>query len=211
MTEACTALAVADYDECCKAEALAALDRLRDAVDVHQLLDQLFAAIVRTRTTATIVTTATTAIATTTVATGAAATVAAGATTTATAAATRTTTATAAVALVSGALGHVLSRDVLCGRLGCDYRWRVVFVSHVLELQSGFARGIGKSLHATVVEEAAAIEHDLGHARCLAASATRLPTEVAASMLAPDVPRTSFSSVEAEATVVPAASSITWA
>ena len=39
------ALAVADHDQRRKAEALAALDRLGNAVDVDQLLDQLLAAV----------------------------------------------------------------------------------------------------------------------------------------------------------------------
>ena len=41
--------------------------------------------------------------------------------------------------------------------------------------------------------------------------AVLVPTAVAAAMLAPEVPRTSFSSVEADATVLPATSSMTWA
>jgi hypothetical protein len=55
MAEADPALAVADDDECREAEALAALHRLRDAVDVDQLLDQLFAAIVAPAAAATVV------------------------------------------------------------------------------------------------------------------------------------------------------------
>jgi hypothetical protein len=43
MTEANAALAVADHDQSRKAEALAALHGLRDAVDVNELFDQLFA------------------------------------------------------------------------------------------------------------------------------------------------------------------------
>jgi hypothetical protein len=51
MTETDTALAVADDDERGKAEALAALHRLRHAVDVDELFDQLFAAILALRAT----------------------------------------------------------------------------------------------------------------------------------------------------------------
>ena len=45
MAEADTALAVADHDQRREAEALAALHRLGDAVDVDQLLDELLAAV----------------------------------------------------------------------------------------------------------------------------------------------------------------------
>jgi hypothetical protein len=41
VAEANATLAVADHDESCKAEALAALHGLRDAVDVNELFDQL--------------------------------------------------------------------------------------------------------------------------------------------------------------------------
>src|SRR5690606_12669117 len=47
------ALAIANHDQCRKAEALAALHRLGNAVDVHQLLDQFLAAIVVTAATTT--------------------------------------------------------------------------------------------------------------------------------------------------------------
>nr|GFC72483.1 hypothetical protein [Tanacetum cinerariifolium] len=70
MTKADPALAVAHDDQRREAEALAALHRLRDAVDVNQLLDQLLAAIVAAGTAATIVTTAVAVAATATVATG---------------------------------------------------------------------------------------------------------------------------------------------
>ena len=45
MAEADPALAIANDDQRGEAEALAALHRLRNAVDVNQLLDQLFAAV----------------------------------------------------------------------------------------------------------------------------------------------------------------------
>ena len=59
VAEAGPALAVADHDQRREAEALAALHRLRDAVDVDELLDQLLAAIVvAARTAAAVVATA---------------------------------------------------------------------------------------------------------------------------------------------------------
>ena len=98
VAEARTALAVADDDQRRKAEALAALHRLRDAVDVDQLLDQLFAAVV---TRATAIATATIVVATATAARAAA--IAAGATTTA---AGTTTTADRATAVAAGTTGR---------------------------------------------------------------------------------------------------------
>jgi hypothetical protein len=61
MAEADPALAIANHDKRSKTEALAALDGLGDAVDVNQLLDQLFAAffaIAATTTLAIVTTTA---------------------------------------------------------------------------------------------------------------------------------------------------------
>src|SRR5206468_656975 len=52
VTETGAALAVADHDQRRKAEALAALHGLGDAVDVDELLDQLFAAVVVAATSA---------------------------------------------------------------------------------------------------------------------------------------------------------------
>ena len=46
MAEARPTLAVTNHDQRRKAEALAALDRLRHAIDVDELLDQFLAAIV---------------------------------------------------------------------------------------------------------------------------------------------------------------------
>ena len=59
MTETGAALAVTDYDERCETEALTALYGFRHAVDVHELFDQLFAAIVVARATIVTATTAT--------------------------------------------------------------------------------------------------------------------------------------------------------
>ena len=108
MTEADPALAIANDDERRKAEALAALDRLRDAVDVNQFLDQLFAAIVAAWTAATIVATPTVAI------------------TAATILATATGAATATAATRTTALRRVLRRALGTGN---DFR-RVDFVGH---------------------------------------------------------------------------------
>src|SRR3569623_792838 len=141
MPEADPALAVADDDERGEPEALAALHRLRNAIDVDQLLDQLFAAVV-------VAGAATTAIVPATAAVTAAAIAAAAA---------RAATATAATraALLRGT-------GVRRGRLR-DRRVRrlVGFVSHSLELHSGFARGVGQRLDAAMVEEAATVEDAL--------------------------------------------------
>jgi hypothetical protein len=119
VTEADPALAVADDDQSRKAEALAALHRLRDAVDVDQLLDQLFAAVVAAgAATATIaVTTATAAVTATAIAARTAA---------------RTATATAATRTARRAAG-----TWACTRTGISRRrinrcinGRVGFVSH---------------------------------------------------------------------------------
>src|SRR5690606_25369917 len=56
VAEADTALAITDHDQRREAEALAALHRLRDAVDVDQLLDQFLAIILGTAATTAIVT-----------------------------------------------------------------------------------------------------------------------------------------------------------
>jgi uncharacterized membrane protein len=108
MTEADTALAVADDDERCEAEALTALHRLRDAVDVDELFDQLLTTVVL-RTTATIVTATTVAVATATAAVVTAAARSATAT-----AATRTTT---LLLLVGCRLAGVLRLDRCLGRV----------------------------------------------------------------------------------------------
>jgi hypothetical protein len=76
VAEARTTLAVADHDQSRKAEALAALHGLGNAVDVDQLLDQLLAAVIVTAATA-IVTTAAATVATAAVVTATAATTAA--------------------------------------------------------------------------------------------------------------------------------------
>jgi hypothetical protein len=72
MTEADPALAVADDDECRKAKALAALHRLGNAVDVNELFDQLFAAVIAAATTI-VATPATVAVTATAIAAGTAA------------------------------------------------------------------------------------------------------------------------------------------
>ena len=58
VTEAGAALAVADDHERRKAEALAALHRFRDAVDVDELLDELLATLIVAATATTVVATA---------------------------------------------------------------------------------------------------------------------------------------------------------
>jgi hypothetical protein len=68
MTETGAALAVADDDERGETEALAALHGLRDAVDVNELFDQLFAALFVARTTIVAAATATVTTATATIA-----------------------------------------------------------------------------------------------------------------------------------------------
>jgi hypothetical protein len=140
MAEACTTLAIADHDQRCETEALAALHRLRNAVDVNQLLDQLFAAVIVTRTAI---------VATTTIATTLA-----------------IVTATTAAAAIAASATLTLWRSRCCIRSGRLWRtsFDLGFVSH-LELQSGFARRVGQSLYATMKEKTAAIEHDLRDAR----------------------------------------------
>jgi hypothetical protein len=135
MAEACTTLAVADHHQSRKAEALASLHGLGDAVDMNQLLDQLLTAFILI--VAAIITTAATATVT----------------------ATTATIATPATTSTTLPLGRSSSLDSF-RRAGC-----LVFdlICH-LELQSGFARGISKRLDATVEKETAAIEHDFGNA-----------------------------------------------
>jgi hypothetical protein len=129
VTEADPTLAVADDDQSCEAEALAALHGLRDAVDVDELFDQLFAAVIGSAArTAAIVTTATAAVTAATItaaaarATTTATTAAAGTTATAT-----TTAAALAAALIAGAL---LRGSAGFGGSAASF-WRVVLVSHV--------------------------------------------------------------------------------
>src|SRR3569623_2236853 len=141
MPEADPALAVADDDERGEPEALAALHRLRNAIDVDQLLDQLFAAAVAAGAAPTAIVPATAAVTAAAIA----------------AAAARAATASAATraALLRGTgvrRGRLLDRRV---------RRLVGFGSHSLELQSGFARGVGQRLDAAMVEEAATVEDDL--------------------------------------------------
>jgi hypothetical protein len=130
MTEADPALAVAHDDQRREAEALAALHRLRNAVNVDQLLDQLFAAIVLTGTTATtVVTTTTTAVATATVAARATATAALAATS---ALATATTTAALTLIAATGVAG--VSAGIAGGSLNrggsAGLRLDIVGISH---------------------------------------------------------------------------------
>ena len=143
MTETSAALAITDHNERGKTKAFAALYRFRNAVDVHQLFDQLFAAVARATTIATraiiIVTTATV--------------VAAAGTTTTTTAATAWTTST----------GRICR-----GCVGCRSAGYFNFISH-LELQSACARTIGERLDATVEQEPATIENNLGNARLFGA------------------------------------------
>jgi hypothetical protein len=75
------------------------------------------------------------------------------------------------------------------------------------ELQPAFARGIGQRLDAAMEQEAAAIEHDGGHASLLGGLG-ELGTNLGGSIdVAPPLPP----SVEAAATVRPSASSMIWA
>jgi hypothetical protein len=117
MAEARTALAVADHDQRGEAKALAALHGLGDAVDMNQLFDQLFATLVLVVATTIIATAAATAITT--------------------APAIVATTATTAAAPTTLAFRRCAG--------GCRFGgacFVLNLVSH-LELQSGFARGIG--------------------------------------------------------------------
>jgi hypothetical protein len=63
MAETSAALAIADDDERGEAESLAALNRLGDAVDMDELLDQLLAIVIATATAPTAVVPAATATA----------------------------------------------------------------------------------------------------------------------------------------------------
>src|SRR5689334_8935670 len=168
VAEASAALAVADHHERRETEALAALHRLRDAVDVDELFDQLCAAVLAAATaTPPVVTPAATATATST-ATAAAAT---------TATATARTAAFRAIARSrrfdgsrcfggclsgSGRFSSGFGRSRSFG--GRSFRRRscfgsgvrclrgFFFVSH-LELQSAFAGSVGEGLHAAMKQE----------------------------------------------------------
>ena len=149
MTEAGAALAVADDDQRGEAEALAALHRLGDAVDVDELLDQLLAAVVVAATAATtIVATATAAATIVTAAAAATAT-----------AATRTAAASSRRRSRFGGSGFARSRGSAPRRRLRPAGFR--FRQPSLELQSAFAGGIGQRLDAAMEQEAAAVEHDL--------------------------------------------------
>ena len=208
MTEAGAALAVADHDQRGETEALAALHGLGDAVDVDELLDQLLAAVIVAATAATAIV----------------------------ATATRrhdcrghrrhrrAATAAARTAALAGlALGTPLrqpeplrpaepasaaSSPLRGGRF--DLRG-FVFVSH-LELQSAFAGGIGQGFHPAMEQEAAAVEHDRRHARLLGALGQGLAdlgsaiAGRAGLALADPCPAS-----RPTASVLPAASSMTWA
>ena len=139
MTEACTTLAVADNNQCCKTKALTALNSFGNAVDVDELFDQLFATFFGT---ATVVTTTTVAIAATT-------------------ATIVTTTATTAPTTT---IGRIRSR--CCGFGGSSAALDFGFVSH-LELQSAFACRVSQCFYATMEQETPTVEHDLGYASLL--------------------------------------------
>src|SRR5690606_25448808 len=128
VSETDTPLAVTDHDERRKAEALATLHRLRDPVDVDQLLYQFLTAVIVAAATAAFVTTTPTATIATTATTAAAATAAA-------------TTSFARRTLLNRITGRLRLRFAGHGRLGArgrsgtgavDYRsfLVVVFVSH---------------------------------------------------------------------------------
>ena len=156
MAEADATLAVTHHDQRGETEALAALHRLRHAVDVHQLFDQFLAAVVVTATaTATIITTSTAAATIAVVA-------AAGATTTAAAA----TAATRRTTVIAGLLFRRRGGRCCCdrSRSGFDVGFGVVCIWHGLELQTASAGGFGQRLDATMEDEATAIEHDGGDA-----------------------------------------------
>jgi hypothetical protein len=150
MTKACTALAVTDDNQSCEAEALTALDRLRNAVDVDELFDQLFATIVVSA--AIIATSTVVAVASATVVTTAgSAAIAAGTTTTGTA------------AWATSARSFCRCRSACVGSRSClDF----VFVSH-LEFQSACACTFGERFHAAVEQETTTIENNVRYARCL--------------------------------------------
>ena len=206
VAEAGAALAVADHDQRREAEALAALHRLRDAVDVDQLLDQLLAAVIVAATAATaIVATATVAAATIVAAAAGAATATAAAR-----AAASGRSAGAAGAGFAGAAGFGFGAAGGFGSGVGDLRG-FVFVSH-LELQSAFAGGIGQGLHPAMEQEAAAVEHDAADAGLLGALGKGLADRRPRRRGSPPVlPCRSLSRVEAAASVLPAASSMTWA
>src|SRR6185436_13020991 len=131
------------------------------------------------------------------------------------AAATATTLATVAVATTATTATRTTALGLLlatfdsggCARLGLDF----VFVSHDQNSSPASRAASASALTRPWNRKPPRSNTTLVTPAAVAASATRLPTSVAAATFEPAVPRTSFSRVEAEATVVPAASSITWA
>ena len=109
-------------------------------------------------------------------------------------------------------LGHAIDADQLLDEFALFARALVPrpsrhSVSVLLELEPALAGGIGQRLDAAVVDVGAAVEHDLTDALCCGALGDQLADRLrAASTVAPDfrLSRTSFSSVDAEATVRPA-------
>jgi hypothetical protein len=104
------------------------------------------------------------------------------------------------VSLRSMSFGSIFSRDI--------FIW--------LELQTCSARRIGNRANPTVIEEAAAVEHDLRDAFFLSRSAMHAAERFGAGLLPPrtlplNVSFSDLSLDDAAATVVPARSSITCA
>jgi hypothetical protein len=81
------------------------------------------------------------------------------------------------------------------------------------KLRPAFACGFGQRLDAAVIDVRAAVENDFRHAGLGGALGDQLANGSAAATSAPvfSAPLTSFSRVEAAATVWPRASSMTWA
>jgi hypothetical protein len=153
MAMADPALAIADHDECCKAEAFAALHRFRDAIDMDELFNQLFATLFS-------------ALATTVITTPAIAITATASTTACTIAAATSATATGATTLGSRLGGCSFNSDFSALVFG--------FVSHLSELQSALAGRLSKRFHTPVIQKTSAIEHNLGYASFLGAFGNRL-------------------------------------
>src|SRR5262249_25692811 len=115
---------------------------LRNAVDVDELLDQLFAAFLVVAASAAIVTPAAPATA-------------------ALAAPTATAAARSTLALL------FLGRSGLDRRLDGFGLVRLLFVLHSSQLQAAFAGSVGEGLHPAMEQEAATVEHDARHAGLL--------------------------------------------
>jgi hypothetical protein len=123
-----------------------------------------------------------------------------------------TPSATAAIAITATASSASTRRALFLGRsLGNSFGVRFVglVLLHHLKLQSAFAGSVGEGLHPAMEQEAAAVEYDLAHAGSLGALCDSL-----ANGSSTVLGRTGLSLqvlVDADATVLPAASSMTCA